>query len=129
LAGIEEILTPNLETLELGECSTLSKSVATVALPTLVNLRRLRLEKGMDNTCPTQSLLNTIASLPNLTQLELINFDVKPGFDKALAKCSNLKTLLIIPTYVTQVNINFIIVEINKLMPIAIVSKYSIPLI
>lgn len=101
LQGIEDYLPEGLVSLELGECSNLAVEVATVALPKLKNLNRLRLEKGQ-NECPTVALLEAIATLPQLTQLELINFDVKPGFDKALAKCTNLKTLLIIPTYVTQ---------------------------
>ncbi|CAH1388832.1 unnamed protein product [Nezara viridula] len=101
LDGIEEYLPTGLVSLELGECSTLSPEMATQTLPKLTNLVRLRLEKGQ-NDCPTIALLNAIAGLPNLVQLELINFDVKPGFDKALAKCTNIQTLLIIPTYVTQ---------------------------
>ncbi|XP_014287146.1 uncharacterized protein [Halyomorpha halys] len=101
LDGIEEYLPTGLVSLELGECSTLSTEMATQTLPKLTNLVRLRLEKGQ-NDCPTIALLNAIAGLPNLVQLELINFDVKPGFDKALSKCTNIQTLLIIPTYVTQ---------------------------
>lgn len=101
LDGIEEYLPTGLVSLELGECSTLSAEMATQTLPKLTNLVRLRLEKGQ-NDCPTIALLNAIAGLPNLVQLELINFDIKPGFDKALAKCTNIQTLLIIPTYVTQ---------------------------
>ncbi|KAL1138438.1 hypothetical protein AAG570_008502 [Ranatra chinensis] len=104
LSGIEGILGDNLETLELGECSTLSEVMATETLPKLCNLKKLRLERGQVPACPVAQLLNTIATLPKLTQLELINFDVKPGFDKALAKCTNLRTLLIIPTYVTQLS-------------------------
>ncbi|KAF6211842.1 hypothetical protein GE061_012358 [Apolygus lucorum] len=101
LEGIDQALPESLENLELGECVKLPEKFATVALLKLVNLKRLRLERG-GTGCPTLPILHTIASLPNLTQLELINFDIKPGFDKALSKCTNIKILLIIPTYVTQ---------------------------
>ncbi|KAK9512651.1 hypothetical protein O3M35_001028 [Rhynocoris fuscipes] len=101
LSGIEEVLPEHLESLELGECTNLPESIATEALIKLKNLRRLRLEKGQVN-CPTAAFLQAVAKLPNLVQLELINFDIKPGFDVAIGQCTNLKTLLIIPTYVTQ---------------------------
>lgn len=40
--------------------------------------------------------------MKKLDQLELVNFDVKPGFDKALGACKNIKKLMIIPTYISQ---------------------------
>lgn len=40
--------------------------------------------------------------MKSLEQLELVNFDVKTGFDKALGTCTNLKKLMIIPTYISQ---------------------------
>ncbi|XP_039294186.1 nucleolar protein dao-5 isoform X3 [Nilaparvata lugens] len=92
----------DLETLELGECSELTSSVATRALPKLKRLQRLRLEKGQGAACPTLAILESVKDLKSLVQLELINFDIKAGFDTTIAKCSNLRTLLIIPTYVTQ---------------------------
>lgn len=101
LDGIEE-LPSGLTSLELGECISMSRDFPQKVLSYLLQLTRLRLEKGQGD-CPTIALLETVADLPRLSQLELINFDIKPGFDKAIAKCSNLKTLLIIPTYVTQV--------------------------
>lgn len=48
--------------------------------------------------------METISQLPALVQLELINFDVKGQFNESLGLCSNIKVLLIIPTYVTQVS-------------------------
>lgn len=48
-------------------------------------------------------MLNEMSRLPDLVQLELINFDIRPGFDIALASCTNIRRLLLIPTYVTQV--------------------------
>lgn len=40
--------------------------------------------------------------MKKLDQLELVNFDVKPGFDMALGACKNIKKLMIIPTYISQ---------------------------
>ncbi|XP_045484172.1 uncharacterized protein LOC111000393 isoform X2 [Pieris rapae] len=88
-----------LESLELGECSFGSPFAA--ALAKLVRLRRLRLERGVPH-CAASALLKALASLPKLTRLELVNFDVKVGFDDALAECKNIQRLLIIPTYVSQ---------------------------
>ena len=91
----------NLESLELGECCDFPPEFGPDSLSRLKKLERLRLEKGQGKGCPTFSILAGIAALPKLTQLELVNFDVKPGFDKALAQCTNIRRLLIIPTYVT----------------------------
>jgi len=93
----------NLESLELGECCDFPPEFGPESLSQLRKLERLRLEKGQGKDCPTFSILAGIAALPELTHLELVNFDVKPGFDKALAQCTNIRRLLIIPTYVTQV--------------------------
>lgn len=90
-----------LETLELGECSEFSNDFSIDVLSNLSNLERLRLEKGQDQCC-LFDILDTIAKMPNLAQLELVNFDIKTGFDVHLPKCSNLKRLLIIPTYISQ---------------------------
>jgi hypothetical protein len=93
----------NLESLELGECCDFPPEFGPESLSRLKKLERLRLEKGQGKDCPTFSILAGIAVLPKLTHLELVNFDVKPGFDKALAQCTNIRRLLIIPTYVSQV--------------------------
>jgi hypothetical protein len=93
----------NLESLELGECCDFPPEFGPESLSRLKKLERLRLEKGQGKDCPTFSILAGISVLPKLTHLELVNFDVKPGFDKALAQCTNIRRLLIIPTYVTQV--------------------------
>ncbi|KAJ9592060.1 hypothetical protein L9F63_001399, partial [Diploptera punctata] len=92
----------NLESLELGECCDFPEDFGPETLTQLKRLERLRLEKGQGKNCPTFSILEGISTLPTLTHLELVNFDVKPGFDKALAQCKNIRRLLIIPTYVTQ---------------------------
>ncbi|XP_011503795.1 PREDICTED: uncharacterized protein LOC105366895 isoform X2 [Ceratosolen solmsi marchali] len=91
----------DLETLELGECSDFPDKFGTGVLIKLQNLERLRLEKGQGSCC-TFDILEGISKLENLTQLELVNFDVKNGFDKCLANCKKIKRLLIIPTYVSQ---------------------------
>ncbi|KAG4075136.1 hypothetical protein HA402_006153 [Bradysia odoriphaga] len=90
----------NLESLELGECPKLSGSFAE-SLKCLQKLEKLRLEKGTDHCC-TFDILDALATLPKLTQLELVNFDIKPHFDDHLSKCRTIKRLLIIPTYISQ---------------------------
>ncbi|KAL1457191.1 hypothetical protein WDU94_001849 [Cyamophila willieti] len=47
-------------------------------------------------------VLTTIATFSQLDTLELINFDVKPGFEEAFGSCVNLRNVLIIPTYIKQ---------------------------
>lgn len=95
-----QVLT-NLETLELGECSDFPDKFGTNVLIKLNKLERLRLEKGQGSCC-TFDILEGISKMENLCQLELVNFDVKNGFDKCLANCKNIKRLLIIPTYISQ---------------------------
>ncbi|XP_058834752.1 uncharacterized protein LOC131691964 isoform X2 [Topomyia yanbarensis] len=90
----------NLESLELGECTEIGQNIADI-LPRLSKLQRLRLEKGQENF-HMFTVLDGIAKVPSLTQLELINCDVKVGFDKHINKCSNILKLLLIPTYVSQ---------------------------
>ncbi|XP_021704732.1 uncharacterized protein LOC110677749 [Aedes aegypti] len=90
----------NLESLELGECTEIGLNLAEI-LPNLTKLQRLRLEKGQENF-NMFAVLEGIATLPDLNQLELINCDVKVGFDKHINKCNNIKKLLLIPTYVSQ---------------------------
>ncbi|CAH0597165.1 unnamed protein product [Chrysodeixis includens] len=90
---------PALESLELGECTFRAEFAGVLAR--LLRLRRLRLERGTPH-CAAPDILRALATLPLLTRLELVNIDVKPGFDEALAACSNVQRLLIIPTYVSQ---------------------------
>ncbi|XP_046665643.1 uncharacterized protein LOC124357693 isoform X2 [Homalodisca vitripennis] len=90
-----------LESLELGEMINVTETQVIQGFSQLTKLKRLRLEKGQQD-CPTDAILRTISQLPSLIQLELINFDVKAGFEVSLARCSNIKILLMIPTYVTQ---------------------------
>ncbi|XP_050079542.1 uncharacterized protein LOC126567359 [Anopheles maculipalpis] len=89
-----------LESLELGECTEMGSNLANV-LTNLTSLKRLRLEKGQENF-DMFTILNGISKAKSLTQLELINCDVKLGFDRHIVNCTNIKKLLIIPTYVSQ---------------------------
>lgn len=89
-----------LESLELGECNNLAGAFARNILTKLRSLERLRLEGGKG--CATFDILEVIEKLPKLVQLELVNFDIKPGFDTRIAQCRRLKRLLIIPTYISQ---------------------------
>ncbi|CAH1401158.1 unnamed protein product [Nezara viridula] len=98
LSCIEHILPPTLVSLELGECHSLSFNFPKDVLPKLVNLTRLRLEL-CNNTYLVIMLVEAISKLPNLAELELINFEISTGFGKVIAKCINLKSLLIIPLY------------------------------
>uniref|UniRef100_A0A1Q3EZM6 Putative scf ubiquitin ligase skp2 component n=1 Tax=Culex tarsalis TaxID=7177 RepID=A0A1Q3EZM6_CULTA len=90
----------HLESLELGECTEIGQNLADI-LPNLTRLQRLRLEKGQE-AFNMFTVLEGIAKVPSLSQLELINCDVKVGFDKHLHRCANVKKLLLIPTYVSQ---------------------------
>uniref|UniRef100_A0A182J9Q0 Uncharacterized protein n=1 Tax=Anopheles atroparvus TaxID=41427 RepID=A0A182J9Q0_ANOAO len=89
-----------LESLELGECTEIGSNLATI-LPRLTCLKRLRLEKGQEGF-DMFTVLQGISAVASLTQLELINCDVKLGFDKHFAACKNIRKLLLIPTYVSQ---------------------------
>ncbi|KAK4886507.1 hypothetical protein RN001_002778 [Aquatica leii] len=91
----------NLESLELGECTDFPKTFGSEILTRLSKLEKLRLEKGQGN-CYTFEVLEAVKNMPHLYQLELVNFDIKPGFDLALGACPNIKKLLIIPTYISQ---------------------------
>lgn len=92
----------NIKSLELGECGDFDSNFAQAVLPKLANLQRLRLENGQKTSCCTLEILDAVAKLENLAQLEFVNFDIKPGFDEKLTQCSNIRKLLIIPTYISQ---------------------------
>ncbi|XP_044008712.1 uncharacterized protein LOC122852779 [Aphidius gifuensis] len=106
----------NLTTLELGECSDFPSKFGTDVLSKLNKLEKIRLEKGQ-NTCCTFEIIDGISKLESIQQVELINFDIKIGFDKCIASCSNIKRLLIIPTYVSQsaTSNNMILSGVTKL--------------
>lgn len=91
---------PQLEWLELGECTNFTNEFVKNALSKLVLLKHLRLE--MVTEVIANDVINTIATLSHLNTLELINFDVKLGFEEAFCKCKNLRSVLIIPTYIKQ---------------------------
>ncbi|CAH0559899.1 unnamed protein product [Brassicogethes aeneus] len=91
----------NLESLDLGECNDFPSDFGENVLVKLENLEKLRLEKGQGK-CHTFEMLSAVKEMKKLEQLELVNFDIKSGFDKALGACCNVKKLLIIPTYISQ---------------------------
>nr|XP_023012278.1 nascent polypeptide-associated complex subunit alpha, muscle-specific form [Leptinotarsa decemlineata] len=91
----------NLESLDLGECTDFPKTFGSDILVKLQKLEKLRLEKGQ-GFCETFEILDSVKDMPKLEQLELVNFDIKSGFDKALGACQNIRKLLIIPTYISQ---------------------------
>lgn len=90
-----------LESLEVGNCDQLNDDQFSENLGFLRNLQRLRIEKGSQNFSVNKVFV-AIANLPNLTQLELINCDVKNNFVETIRECRNLRRLLLIPTYVSQ---------------------------
>ena len=90
-------LLSNLEQIELGDCTDAPITIFKT-LSDLLKLQRIRLEKG--------SVGNNISKLKksdNLTQLELIDFHVQPGFRAGLEGVRNILKLLIIPTYKDEV--------------------------
>ncbi|KAI8125590.1 hypothetical protein CVS40_4490 [Lucilia cuprina] len=91
-----------LKSLELGECGDFDSTFAEAVLPKLINLQRLRLENSQITNVCTLEILDAVARLVQLNQLELVNFDIKPGFDEKLSLCMNISKLLIIPTYISQ---------------------------
>lgn len=102
----------SLKSLELGQCDQLKDDQFAENLGYLEGLQRLRIEKGLQNF-NINKVLDVIArKLTNVTQLELINCDVKNNFVDAIRECRNVKRLLLIPTYVSQsAATNFMIME------------------
>lgn len=101
-----------LKSLELGHCDQLKDDQFGENLGFLVGLQRLRIERGSQNF-NINEILDVIArKLTNLTQLELINCDVKNNFVDSIRECHSVKRLLLIPTYVSQsAATNFMVME------------------
>lgn len=91
-----------LESLELGYLEQCDDVIVAANLMHLQQLKRLRLEKGSAKFNINAVVQKVVSALPSMRQLELINCDIKNGFDDALKSCTNLKKLLLIPTYVSQ---------------------------
>lgn len=89
-----------LEWLELGACTNFTNEFVRDALSQLCLLNHLRLE--MVTELIANNVLNTISAFPHLSRLELINFDINDGFEESFSKCTNLRSVLIIPTYIKQ---------------------------
>jgi hypothetical protein len=101
-----------LESLELGNCESVNDQHLADNLKTLVNLTRLRIEKGTKDFSINKILDVIASSLPLLTQLELVNCDVKSNFNDSISLCQQVKRLLLIPTYVSQsAATNFMIMQ------------------
>ncbi|XP_026680004.1 uncharacterized protein LOC103510030 [Diaphorina citri] len=90
---------PQLTALELGSCANLTAQDATKLLR-LSNLQKLRLEIVVSEA--SSAFVEAASRLEHLSHLELINVDVTEGFDVSLGLCTRLRTLIIIPTYVSQ---------------------------
>jgi len=87
----------NLESLELGDCSQAPDSLFD-ALSKLPKLERLRLEKGA-----VGGMIAKLACLEKLLVLELIDFQVELGFQEGVKTLTQVKKLLLIPTYRDEV--------------------------
>ena len=64
----------------------------------LSKLERLRLEKGIVGVD-----FQHLAAAPKLTQLELVDFKIVPGFREALKHVKNIEKMLLIPQYMEEV--------------------------
>lgn len=94
-----------LEFLEIGDCSSLTKDFARV-LKRFINLTSLRLENCVGKWDHfAQDVFIVIRNLEKLRILELINIEFSNSVEDELEKCFNIKALLIIPAYVSQVSI------------------------
>jgi len=88
----------NLTDLELGNCDLIEPEDLFSTLAQLPNLRYLRLEKGRFDRH-----IGQLAHLPQLTELELIEFEMVQGFREGLVNLQNVRKLLLIPTYKDEV--------------------------
>ena len=61
-------------------------------------MERLRLEKGIVGVD-----FQHLAAAPKLTQLELVDFKIVPGFREALKHVKNIEKMLLIPQYMEEV--------------------------
>jgi len=96
----------HLQLLEIGECHSAPANIFKT-LSDLSKLQRLRMEKGT-----VGENVSKLANAPRLKQLELIDFQILPGFREGLRVIKNIQKLLIIPTYKNEVaKINTEIVE------------------
>ncbi|CAI6373174.1 unnamed protein product [Macrosiphum euphorbiae] len=95
-------ITENIEVFEIGDCEYLTKDIA-VSLKRFVNLKTLRLENccnGWDQSA--QDIFTVMKGLENLNVLELVNIEFSNCVEEELEKCDGIKSLLVIPTYVSQ---------------------------
>lgn len=89
----------NLEILELGECLGLAATFGTKVIACLPKLKKLRLERCHQGSFNILNILEGVAKSAKLTDLELVDFDIRVGFDTYLANCINLRKLRFVPRY------------------------------
>ena len=87
----------HLQLLELGDCST-APGCFFKTVSELSNLEKLRLEKGSVDVN-----IAKLANTPKLMQVELIDFQVLPGFKEGLKPIKNIQKMLLIPQYKDEV--------------------------
>ena len=87
----------HLQLLELGDCST-APGCFFKTVSELSKLEKLRLEKGSVDVN-----IAKLANTPKLMQVELIDFQVLPGFKEGLKPIKNIQKMLLIPQYKDEV--------------------------
>ena len=88
-----------LNHLELGSCDHLEPENLFNKLSELSNLKYLRLERGKINED-----IGALNNLKSLTNLELIDFEMVPGFGNGLASLQGIRKFLLIPSYKDEVS-------------------------
>lgn len=92
---------PHLESLEIGDCAEWTEASDYEMLGQLSRVKHLRLEQGPP-TSVLQHLEHSLNGMSSLQHLELISFTIDaPLTDLRL---SNIKRLLVIPCYTTEVS-------------------------
>ena len=87
-----------LDHLELGNCDKFEPQDLFESITQLPLLKYLRLECGRFN-----EHLSNLGELEYLRELELINFEMEPGFGQGLTSLQNIQKLLLIPDYSEEV--------------------------
>lgn len=91
---------PQLESLEIGDCTEWTVASDYECLGQLTQLKHLRLEQGPHKGV-LQHLETTLSTMSSLQNLELINFTIDAHLESL--KLNGLKRLLIIPYYSEEV--------------------------
>lgn len=91
----------NLKILEIGSCTTIPTNFGKDTLQSLIKLEKLRME-DCNSLGIVNSVLESISKMPLLSNIELINAKIEKGFDRLLIQCKNIRTLFIIPEYISS---------------------------